>query len=214
MILSSLLNLFGCKQIDKSEKESNKADNLIKVKSNIYKIDSTEFEFKTTGLVGVINNNKEFCWAIDLYANSGKLQGHEVSPKFSFTELKESTNYIYNEVFKWKTITPYNDETNNWTGSFYIYDSHYFTANIELIKIDSKNFKVIINGKVNLNTESYPTKNFKPFQIESYIPFNGIICEINNKTEAVKIASRFIDVQNLKWISKEENKSINNNWLR
>jgi len=146
-----------------------------------FRIDSTEFEFETIGIIGIITEDENFCWAMDLYAKSGEFQGQTVSPKFSFTLLEEAKHYDHNESYKWKDVSAYNDRIDDWIASFYIYDAHFFTADVEIRKMDNENFFVSIEGKVNLNWETAPTKDFRDFLIKKIIPFNGIICEIDNR---------------------------------
>jgi hypothetical protein len=183
------------------------------INKGIYRIDSTDFAFKTIGIIGIINENEEFCWAMDIYAESNSFQEINVSPMFSFTQLGQSKDYVYNKSFRWEKISAYDDILNDWIASFYIYDSHYFIANVEIERIEKKNFHIVIDGKVNLNWETAPTTDFKDFKIEKTIPFNGILLEINDKQKVFEIAKRFIDIEGLKWLPKEETSSGENNWL-
>lgn len=180
---------------------------------NFYLIDSAEFEFETFGIVGVITEDEKFCWALDLYAHENQFQGNSVSPKFSFTLLEESKDYKFNESFKWKEITAYNYDIEDWIASFYIYDSHDFVANIDIKKLNNENFFVSIEGSVNINWETAPTKHFVNFKISKTAPFNGIICEIENKDKAFEIAGKFLNIEELQWLPKEETSSGENNWL-
>lgn len=180
---------------------------------SIYKIDSTEFEFETIGIIGMVTEEEEFCWAMDLYAKSNDFQNINVSPKFSFTQLEQAKNYNYNESFSWKKVTAYNDEIDDWVASFYIYDSHYFVVDIEIKKIDKENFLVSIEGEVNLNWETAPTTDFRKLKIQKITPFNGIISELDSKEKSLEIASKYINTEGLTWLSKENTSSGENNWL-
>ncbi len=180
---------------------------------DIYKIDSVEFEFETIGIIGIITENEKFCWAMDLYANSNAFQDNEVAPKFSFTQLEETKDFVFNQSFNWKQISAYNDETDDWIASFYIYDSHYFIADVEIIRKDKENYFVSIIGKVNLNWESAPTQDFRDFEIQKIVPFNGIICEIEDKKKSFEITKKYIDTDGLRWLPKEDTSSGENNWL-
>jgi|GEM_PF-5942609 len=62
----------------------------------LYKIDTTEFPFETKGIIGIITEQGFLCWALDLYAGSNNdSEGNSIAPKFSFTELQESTDFVY-----------------------------------------------------------------------------------------------------------------------
>lgn len=136
-----------------------------------------------------------------------------MAPKFSFTLLEQASDYKFNESFSWKNTSPYNKETDDWVGSFYIHDAHYFEADVEVLRIDNKNYRVSIKGKVNLNWETAPTQDFRDFTIQKIIPFNGIICETDDEKKAFEITQKFIDTEGMKWLPKEETSSGRNNWL-
>lgn len=206
IIILSLILIYQSIGVAFSQSEST-------MNKNIYKIDSTEFEFETIGIIGVVTEDQEFCWAMDLYAKSNDFQGNNVSPKFSFTQLQQTKDYKYNESFSWKGISAYDNNIDDWIASFYIYDSHYFIADIEIEKIDKENFLVSIKGKVNLNWETAPTKDFRNFKILKIIPFNGIISELDDERIAFKITEKYIDTKGFKWIPKEQTSSGENNWL-
>lgn len=201
LIFILLANLLGFSQTDSA------------MNKDIYTIDSVEFEFETIGIIGVINENEEFCWAMDLYAKPNNFQDNQVAPKFSFTQLEETKDFVFNNSFKWKEVSAYNDIIDDWIASFYIYDSHFFKADVEISIEDKKNFFVSIKGKVNLNWETAPTTDFRTFEIRKIIPFNGIICELEDKKKAFEIAQKFINTEGLKWLPKEETSSGENNWL-
>ena len=182
--------------------------NLNKKSTKIYRISKTDFIFETVGIIGIINKNGEFCWAMDLYAQENEFEGVEVSPKFSFTELEETRNFIKNKEYIWENTSAYSKEKDDWIGSFYIFDAHFFKSKIQLIKKNNESFDVIIKGKVNLNWETAKNTDSKNFHIENNIPFNGILCEIEDKEECLKIAGKFINIEGMKWIDDDEK------WLR
>jgi len=183
------------------------------VNEDSYKIDSVEFEFETFGIIGIITEDQEFCWAMDLYAKPNTFEENNVSPKFSFTQLESAPDFNFNESFRWKGVSAYNDKIDDWVASFYIFDSHYFIADVDLKKIDNRNFLVSIEGKVNLNWETAPTKDFRNFKIQKIIPFNGILSEIDDEKEAFKITAKYLDVEGMKWVPKEETSTGENGWL-
>ncbi len=189
------------------------AQAAIDMENCVYKIDSTNFTFETIGIIGIITEDNEFCWAMDLYAKPSDFQGNTVSPKFSFTQLEESKDYEYNNSFRWENVSAYNESLEDWIASFYIFDAHYFIANIEIKIKDKEHFIVAIDGEVNLNWETAPTTNFKKFRIENTIPFNGVLSEIDDKNKAFEIVANFIDIKGLQWLPKEETSSGTNNWL-
>lgn len=180
---------------------------------SIFFIDGTEFTFESFGIIGVITENQEFCWAMDLYANASSLEGNQVSPKFSFTQLEQTMNFKRDHSFSWEEVSAYNEEIEDWVGSFYIYDAHYFTAKVSLEKIDRDHFLVHIEGKVNLNWETAPTTNFKSFTIQKTTPFNGILSEIDDEKKSRQICQKYLDQSDLKWLPKEETNSGESNWL-
>ncbi len=181
--------------------------------TDIYNIDSVEFEFETIGIIGIITEDEEFCWAMDLYAKSNVFLNNNVAPMFSFTLLNETKEFVFNKSFSWKQVSAYNYEIDDWIASFYIFESHYFIADVEIIKVDKENFFVSIKGKVNLNWETAPTQDFRDFEIQKTVPFNGILCEIEDKKKAFAITKKFIDIKGLNWLPKEETSTEENNWL-
>lgn len=184
------------------------------MKKDIYKIDKTNFEFETLGIIGIINEEQEFCWAMDLYAKPNKDdEGNTIAPKFSFTQLEQATDYKYNESFRWKEMPAYSEKLDDWIASFYIYDNHFFTADVEVIRKDRENYEVSIEGKVNLNWETAPTTDYRPFKIQTTVPFNGIICEIEDEKKAFEITKNYIDTEGLEWLPREKTSSGQNNWL-
>ncbi|MDQ2178081.1 hypothetical protein [Marinifilum sp. D714] len=177
-------------------------------------VKGNKFEIETSGLVGIINKEKKFCWAIDVYAKQGQVDKHSVSPKFSFIELEPSTDFEYDKFFIWDKTTAYNSKTENWKGDFYIFDAHYFEASLKFTKQTKNEFNVEIKGKVNLNPETYPTTNFEEFSINQLIPFNGILVEIDDKECAFEIAKNVLDISEMKWIKKDQDKQMNDNWIK
>lgn len=150
---------------------------------------------------------------MDLYAKQNKIEGNTVAPKFSFTQLEQATDYEYNKSFKWKEVSAYNDKIDDWIASFYVYDAHYFIADVEVMIVEREQFEVSIEGRVNLNWETAPTTDYRTFKIQNTIPFNGIICEIDDKEKAFEITKNYLDLEGLKWLPKEETSSGQNNWL-
>lgn len=185
-----------------------------KKSSPLYIINGSHFEIETSGIVGIINSELKFCWAIDLYAKEGNIENHIVTPKFSFTELEPAQDFVFDKSFIWNKTTAYNTETDNWKGDFYIFDAHYFEVRVEFIKLSKTEFQVIVDGYVNQNPETYSSVNFVPFKIKQNIPFNGILVEIDNREKAYSIARKYLEVSEMNWFEKNENKQIYNNWIK
>jgi len=180
----------------------------------IYTIGSTDFEFEIAGIIGIITEDQKFCWAMDLYAKSRHFQGNPVSPKFSFIQLEPAHDFQHNASFSWKEVPAYNDEIDDWIGSFYIYDSHFFVVDIQVKKVSRESFWVSVTGKVNLNWATEPAEHFEYFTIAHTIPFNGILSEIDDEKKARKITRMYLDPTDLIWVPKEESSSGENHWLR
>lgn len=179
----------------------------------LYKVDTTEFAFETSGIIGIVTEDEQFCWALDLYAKENKLDESSVTPKFSFTELGVCTHYTYNSSFTWSNISAYDKAKDDWIGSFYIFDAHYFEADVVLNRKNNEAFIVSVKGKVNLNWETAPSTDFRSFEITNTVPFNGILSEIDDSDKALIISSKFIDISSMKWVPRAKTKSKEHNWI-
>lgn len=205
----SLLIVFSCHTVKNKSSLTNKMTEV----STLYRIDKVDFTIETAGLIGIITEEEKFCWAMDLYAAKNELEGNAVTPKFSFTELEETTKFVFDRSFEWEKATAYSEEKDDWIGSFYIFDGHFFEAELSLEKREDRQFIVNVKGRVNLNWETAPTTDFKDFQIVHLMPFGGILSEIDDKEKAIAIASKFLNTQDMKWMPRDEENGQEDNWL-
>jgi|NorSeaMetagenome_1021524.scaffolds.fasta_scaffold26336_3 hypothetical protein len=178
-----------------------------------FKIENSNFSINTNALIGVINHIGEFCWAMDIYTNEGNFQANNCAPKFSFTDLEPAQQFKKDKEFIWQNTSAYNKTTESWVGSLYVFDSQFFKCSINLKKLSSSEFTTKINGEVNINWENEEGENFVPFSISTQLKFNGILSEIDNKEEALKIASNYLETKDLVWKPKNIDEGKYDNWL-
>ncbi len=84
---------------------------------------------------------------------------------------------------------------------------------MKIIRLSNVEFDINIQGTVNLNPETYPTKSLVPFKIKQTAKFNGVVSELEDEKESRNIASQFINVDNLIWKDKLIDNSLSDNWL-
>lgn len=188
--------------------------NLFSKNKPHFKIENSSFTINNKALIAVINTKGEFCWAMDIYTSEGNYLDDSCSPMFSFTELEPADEFKLNKEFIWNNTSAYNKTIEDWVGSFTIHNSQFFKCSISLLKKSNSEFFIKIKGEVNTNWESEEGENLVPFSITTPLEFNGILCEIDDRDEALKIAAKYLDSNNLKWTKKDEDIQQFDNWLR
>lgn len=84
----------------------------------MYQINNSNFVIDNAAIIAVVTSDRKLKWAIDLYAYESELEGQNVIPKFSFTDLEETNDFTYNKNFLWKSTSAYDTLEEKWIGVF------------------------------------------------------------------------------------------------
>ncbi len=181
----------------------------------MYKIQNDEFELDSSGIVGILDDEEELFWAIDVYGK-GRFIGEDnfIEPKLSFTRLPHphGTDRSLNKIH-FPIAEAYDKVIDDWIGDFYIYDGHFFRSEISLTRLSISKFNIHWKGEVDISYETLPGgEEFIPFEINLDIPFNGILCAYTNEKESRELLEDICDVSEFYWIG-EENDYFDNAFL-
>ena len=177
-----------------------------------YIIDGHSFEVETKGIIGLITEDAKFKWAMDIYAAEGEYDGQRTNPKFSFAQLAATENFKFDQEFIWEKATAYDNEIDDWVGDFLIFDAQYFECRVQMKRVGAQAFLVSIKGKVNMNWETAPEQHFVDFEIIQTLPFNGILCEIDDAPKTKELAEKYLSFENLEWNSESDHEDWSNSW--
>jgi len=177
-----------------------------------YIINGHSFEVETKGIIGLVTEEGEFKWAMDIYAAEGEYDGQRINPKFSFTQLAATENFKFDKEFIWEKATAYDKEIDDWVGDFLIFDASYFECSLQIKRVGGQEFYIAMKGKVNMAWETAPEQHFVDFEIVQTVPFNGILCEIDDAEKTKEVVGKYLSIENLTWNSIRDNTDWSNSW--
>ena len=60
--------------------------------------------------------------------------------------------------------------------------------------------------------ESRPEQHFVDFEIVQTLPFNGILCEIDDAPKTKEVSEKYLSFENLEWNSIKDHEDWSNSW--
>jgi len=175
---------------------------------SLFQIKDALFEIEQAAVVGILNKDGSFAWAMDVETKriQSPLLG-VAGPKISITTIPhpKGVNRDLSRV-EWRNVRAYYDD--NWHGDFYVYDAEeYYECEISLARASWNFYALKWSGLCDVNwNEEYGKR--VPFKIETTAAFNGILCNIDNEEKARDALANRCNDHMFAWIELQSGEHI------